>query len=211
MVNGKFAIVTGGLSLDYQHQYFDTIDSKCKDNIWAEIHPVFAMFIHVKNPVKDDRWAFFVKTFAEDAGGVGFNKLRRQDTTDLPGLPAGNMDEISVIIPQPQTGFTYKPSVAKQNTWFGQMGDNSTGCNEIFPASISSSPDSSVTSESIPGQGLQLTFKNLSNAPCTERNYYAGEVSIKWGTDKEINKAAGTLKFVPRKDGCTNCCSHLAR
>jgi len=203
MVNGKFAIVIGGIGFDYTHAKL--IGDKCTEIVWAEIHPVFAMFIHVNDNARDDRWAFFVKTFAEDAGGVGQNKLRKQDGT------FDNLDNISVIIPQSRKGSTYNPSVAKQNTWFGKMGVNSTDCNDIFPASISSSPASDITTESVPGKGLKLTFKNLNNTPCTERNYYVGEVSIRWGSDEEIGQAAGSVKFRPRQDACTNCCAHVTR
>jgi hypothetical protein len=47
MVQGKFAIVTGLMGLD------------CAHSCGAEIHPVWAMAIHVQDDPDDDLWAFF--------------------------------------------------------------------------------------------------------------------------------------------------------
>ena len=54
--NGPYVIVTGLLGLDTQH------------DAWPELHPVYAMFVHVKDDPMDDRWAFFVRNWGNEGG-----------------------------------------------------------------------------------------------------------------------------------------------
>jgi hypothetical protein len=54
MVHGKFAIVTGLVGLD------------CAHSCGAEIHPVWALAIHVQDDPNDDRWAFFARNWGDE-------------------------------------------------------------------------------------------------------------------------------------------------
>jgi hypothetical protein len=56
MIQGNYAIVTGLVGLD------------CAHSCGAEIHPVWAMAIHVKDDPNDDTWAFF----ARNGGNEGY-------------------------------------------------------------------------------------------------------------------------------------------
>jgi len=48
MINGRFAIMTGLVSLD------------CHHDCWSELHPVWALAMNVQPSINDDLWAFFV-------------------------------------------------------------------------------------------------------------------------------------------------------
>ncbi len=84
MLNGNYAIVTGLVGLD------------CAHSCGAEVHPVWAMAIHVKDDPNDDTWAFF----ARNGGNEGYcgPKTEILDTTSFtfrlpwrPGATAANV------------------------------------------------------------------------------------------------------------------------
>jgi hypothetical protein len=54
LINGMYAIVTGLVGLDCEHD--------CK----TELHPVYAMAIHVKDDPSDDVWAIFVRNWGNE-------------------------------------------------------------------------------------------------------------------------------------------------
>jgi hypothetical protein len=54
MVNGKYAIVTGLVGLD------------CEHDCHTELHPVFGMAIHVKDDPADDVWAIFARNWGDE-------------------------------------------------------------------------------------------------------------------------------------------------
>ena len=54
MVQGTYAIVTGLLGLD------------CAHSCGAEIHPVWAMAMHVKDDPNDDTWVFFARNWGNE-------------------------------------------------------------------------------------------------------------------------------------------------
>ena len=54
LVNGNFAIVKGLMGLD------------CAHSCGAEIHPVWAMAIHIKDSPTDDVWAFFARNWGNE-------------------------------------------------------------------------------------------------------------------------------------------------
>ena len=64
LFNGKEAIVTGLLGLDCEHE-----------GCAAELHPVYAMAIHLDDNPDDDTWAVFVRNF----GTEGFCSQDRHD------------------------------------------------------------------------------------------------------------------------------------
>jgi hypothetical protein len=55
MLNGNYAIVIGLLGLDGGHPDFK-----------SELHPVYGMFIHVKDDPSDDQWAFFIRNWGDE-------------------------------------------------------------------------------------------------------------------------------------------------
>jgi hypothetical protein len=69
MIQGTYAIVTGLVGLD------------CAHSCGAEIHPVWAMAIHVKDDPNDDTWAFF----ARNGGNEGYcgSKTELLNTTSF--------------------------------------------------------------------------------------------------------------------------------
>jgi hypothetical protein len=70
------AIVIGLVGLDTQHE------------VHSELHPVYAMFVHVQDDAAQDRWAFFVRNWGNE-GGCG------SDQEPLPLI--GN--KLQVLIP----------------------------------------------------------------------------------------------------------------
>ncbi|GJG89070.1 hypothetical protein tb265_42510 [Gemmatimonadetes bacterium T265] len=54
LIDGKFAIVSGLFGLDFEH------------SIHAEVHPVFAMAVRVKEDPADETWMFFVRRFGNE-------------------------------------------------------------------------------------------------------------------------------------------------
>jgi hypothetical protein len=53
-IDGKDAIIIGLAGLDAQH------------SVHTELHPVYAMFVHVQDDPSDDRWAFFVRNWGDE-------------------------------------------------------------------------------------------------------------------------------------------------
>jgi hypothetical protein len=53
-IDGKFAIIVGLLGLDSQH------------GVHSELHPVYAMFVHVQDDPRQDKWAFFVRNWGDE-------------------------------------------------------------------------------------------------------------------------------------------------
>jgi len=62
-IRGKDAIVIGYLGLDNRH---------C---VHSELHPVYAMFVHVQDAATEDRWAFFVRNWGHQ-GYYGDNQMQ---------------------------------------------------------------------------------------------------------------------------------------
>lgn len=54
LINGKFAIVSGLYGLDFEH------------SIHAELHPVYAMAVRIKEDPSDETWVFFVRRFGNE-------------------------------------------------------------------------------------------------------------------------------------------------
>jgi hypothetical protein len=85
MIQGNYAIVTGLVGLD------------CAHSCGAEIHPVWAMAIHVKDDPNDDTWAFF----ARNGGNEGYcgSKTELLNTTTftfrLPWRPGATQASIA--------------------------------------------------------------------------------------------------------------------
>jgi hypothetical protein len=69
LIDGKLAIVSGLFSLDFEHA------------IHAEVHPVFAMALRVKEDPNDETWAVFVRRF----GNEGFCSSNIHYLDYLPG------------------------------------------------------------------------------------------------------------------------------
>jgi hypothetical protein len=53
-IDGKEVIIIGLAGLDAQH------------SVHTELHPVYAMFVHVQDDPSDDRWAFFVRNWGDE-------------------------------------------------------------------------------------------------------------------------------------------------
>jgi hypothetical protein len=96
MVNDREAVVTGLASLDAQHE------------ATSQLHPVYAMALHVSGDAGDARWAFFARNW----GNQGFCS-RDQHYWDVSPL--------SVFIPGPEgaTGFQFLDQDVKANKTFG--------------------------------------------------------------------------------------------
>ncbi len=54
MINNKEAIVTGLIGLDSEH------------GAYSELHPVYAMAIHLNKDANDDQWAFFARNWGDE-------------------------------------------------------------------------------------------------------------------------------------------------
>ncbi len=65
-IDGKFAIVIGEAGIDLEH------------GCHIELHPIYAMFIHVKDDPNDDHWAFFVRNWGNQ-GGCGRDQVYYQN------------------------------------------------------------------------------------------------------------------------------------
>jgi hypothetical protein len=96
MVDDHEAVVTGLASLDAQHE------------ATSQLHPVYAMALHISGNAADDRWAFFARNW----GNQGFCS-RDQHYWDVSPL--------SVFIPGPDgaTGFQFLGEDVKANKTFG--------------------------------------------------------------------------------------------
>ena len=85
MIQGNYAIVSGLVGLD------------CAHSCGAEIHPLWALAIHVKDDPKDDTWAFF----ARNGGNEGYcgSKTELLNTTSftfrLPWRPGATLVDIA--------------------------------------------------------------------------------------------------------------------
>jgi len=71
MVRGKYAIVTGLIGLDGVHDFH------------AELHPVWAMAIHVNDAAADDTWAIFVRNWGNEG-----ECSKQSHWLRLPALPS---------------------------------------------------------------------------------------------------------------------------
>ncbi|PYK98766.1 MAG: hypothetical protein DME32_13745 [Verrucomicrobia bacterium] len=84
MVQGNFAIVTGLMGVD------------CAHSCGAEIHPVWAMAIHVQDDPDDDRWAFFARNWGNE--GYCASKLEVLNTQSftfrLPWRPGATQVDV---------------------------------------------------------------------------------------------------------------------
>jgi hypothetical protein len=88
-IDNKFAIVVALLGIDKQH------------GVHAELHPVYAMFVHVQDDPAQDKWAFFVRNWGNE-GGCG----SEQEHAYFPG------NSLRVLIPHPgATGFSETDNV----------------------------------------------------------------------------------------------------
>lgn len=61
-IDGKFAIVIGMAGIDLEH------------GCHIELHPVYAMFVHIKDDPNNDHWAFFVRNWGNQ-GYCGNNQI----------------------------------------------------------------------------------------------------------------------------------------
>jgi hypothetical protein len=89
-IDGKFAIVIGEAGIDLEH------------GCHIELHPVYAMFVHIKDDPNDDQWAFFVRNWG-DEGYCGNNQVYYHN-------PLASDNSITVRIPHENAvpaGFTH--------------------------------------------------------------------------------------------------------
>jgi hypothetical protein len=90
-----YAVVVGLVNLDSEH------------NAHSELHPVYAMAIHVKDDPTDDIWAIFARNW----GNEGFCS---QDQHPLLGLPSNKLrlflPRTAVTRATPQSGTVFAPS-----------------------------------------------------------------------------------------------------
>ena len=125
MVNGKFAIVTGLFSLDFEH------------SIHAELHPVFAMAIRVKeDDPQDETWAIFVRLF----GNEGFCS-----------------SDIHYLEYLPQNQFIFRLPL--------RWGASATLSNQVSDF-VSQNGAAGPQISFVPGQGVLVTF-DMSASPQT--------------------------------------------
>ena len=99
-IDGKFAIIVGLLGLDSQH------------GVHSELHPVYAMFVHVQDDPTEDKWAFFVR----NSGDEGFC-----GNDDEPAYFSGR--RLRVLIPH-----SGPPQSVGNNVWV--YGDNEDEFNQ---------------------------------------------------------------------------------
>jgi len=94
-LNGQYSIVIGLAALD------------CEHDCHTELHPVYAMFIHIKDDPSDDQWAFFIRNWG-DEGWCSNNQEYLNDNAILGSK--------TLKIRIPHAGFT-DVAVIKWNVW----------------------------------------------------------------------------------------------
>jgi hypothetical protein len=101
-IDNKFAIIVGMLGIDKKH------------GVHTELHPVYAMFVHVQDDPAQDKWGFFVRNW----GNEGYC-ASHQEYADFRGR------SLRVLIPHPPgaTGFS-----ESDNVWV--YGDNEDDFNQ---------------------------------------------------------------------------------
>jgi hypothetical protein len=95
-LDGKFAIVIGEAGIDFEH------------GCHIELHPIYAMFVHVNDDPNNDQWAFFVRNWG-DEGYCGGSQVYYQNTFL-------DNNEIRIKIPHENaTDFTFSANVHSIN------------------------------------------------------------------------------------------------
>jgi hypothetical protein len=84
MLNGNYAIVIALLGLDGGHADFK-----------SELHPVYGMFIHIKDDQADDQWAFFIRNWGNE-GSCSNNQEYINYTTLFVELPHQSADDVNL-------------------------------------------------------------------------------------------------------------------
>jgi hypothetical protein len=84
MVNGHDTIVMALVGLDGGH-----------DDFKSELHPVYAMFIHIKADPADDQWAFFIRNWGNE-GSCSNSQEYINYTTLFVELPHDNFQSVQL-------------------------------------------------------------------------------------------------------------------
>jgi hypothetical protein len=84
MLNGNFAIVIALLGLDGGHADFK-----------SELHPVYGMFIHIKDDQTDDQWAFFIRNWGNE-GSCSNNQEYINYPTLFVELPHQSAEDVNL-------------------------------------------------------------------------------------------------------------------
>jgi hypothetical protein len=140
-LKGNYAIVIGLAGLDDEHGGF------------TELHPVYAMFIHVKDDPNDDKWAFFVRNWGNQGWCGDEDQLFRNDLTS-------ENNKIRIVIPHDNTS-DYTMIV---NAW-ERNDDDSRPVNP-----------NRMTEQKIE-EGILLTF--TLDKP-EDHNFVMGDLTIRW-------------------------------
>lgn len=157
--HAPFAIVIGLAALD------------CEHDCHTELHPVYAMFIHVKDDPNDDQWAFFVRNWGNE-GWCSNNQEYLNDNSFL------GSKTIKVRIPHPK--FT-DVNISNWNVW---VPENSRANMSMDPYQIAS-------------DGIVLTF-NLDN-PDTH-SWFMGDISFKWKDGNQPAQPRNDFNLNPPSD-----------
>jgi len=164
MMDGKHAIAIGLLGLDANKWH-----AGCYSNVtpcYSELHPLYAMFVHVSSDPNNDVWAFFIRNWGTEGDCGGSN---------WPLFTSNSAPEpIKVTLPMPgATNISFL---------------NST----ILHVSSDLPNDYTIPTEVVLNEGAVLTF-NLS-APGV-KGWVEGELHLQWsGNNLGVAKASPKVK-----------------
>jgi len=148
LIGGRYAIVIGLFGLD------------CVHGCYAELHPVYAMFIHLNGDATSDRWAFFVRNWGNE-GYCGTSQHIWQT------------NQIQVFIPKPGASNVQIHSNAYFLDYYYNNPDNVT--TSPIPA------DGLFRTNLIQNQGVLLSFPTYYPSANQEITW-EGELNFNWTT-----------------------------
>jgi hypothetical protein len=164
LVDGKEAIVMGLYGLDAAH----APDRSCTGDCGAELHPVYAMAIHVNDNLEDDQWAIFVRNWG-DEGYCSSGQERIEPTQPFvfsfrfkrPGALTVESTPATSSDPAGQFGTTFR-------------GDSDNGANGLAWSGPSL----------IPNEGAVVTFYL---PPSSQGGWINGMLHLKWTVSSKPN------------------------
>lgn len=181
MVRNKEAIVIGLLGLDRAH------DAR------SEIHPVFALAIHVNSDPSNDTWAIFVRNYGNE-GLCGAHMHHIDPQTLQLRLPRLNF--LPATAQATQIPFTFSNLLAGRVTSWGSNIPNRDAANQLRPdvTPASANQDTIVAFhlpqpavdevcpgiEYNPGQGVITVSDHPLVDTCIDGTYWDGELHLRW-------------------------------
>jgi hypothetical protein len=170
--NGTEAIVIGAFGLDLVHA----------QSGGAELHPVYALALHVKADPTDDEWAFLVRNwgnegYCSNGGSVDLNTQDLYLPLSLPGWT-------DPTVLQPQTNMSIYSQAVRGNpgSW------DCVTCD---------APGQPPQKANVAVLHFHLPAKHLAGAPSDQQPMFHGEIHLQWTTAAPTSTATPTPRPVP--------------